>query len=811
MCGSRALACFVVYVLTAIVPSFGQSTGNELFEKTIRPTLVTKCYMCHSSQLKSPMSGLVVDTKAGLLKGGARGPEIIPGKPADSRLLQALRYTDPQLQMPPTGKLDDKVIADFEQWIAAGAPDPRQDPTGTAASPAPLKGMSIEEGRKWWAFQPVREIQAPKVRAPDWPGTKIDSFLLAKLEEKGLKPSQPADSRTLIRRAYIDLTGLKPTYEEVEDFASDSSPNAYSKMIDRLLASPRYGERWGRYWLDVARFGEDFGEPPFPYAWRYRDWVIEALNADVPYDRFVKLQLSADLMPGTPRSDLRALGYLGTGPSYHKDARLSRDVILGFATDDWDGEIDAVSRGLLGLTVSCARCHDHKFDPITTKDYYALAGVFASTSAAERPVFDVDPQTDARFMWVQDRLWELDLRVRYLTELPGTKPDESAKKVEKWLAEMEQLKAEMAALKDRYPQLGRHVAAYGTNLPKPRISKPNNLNQPREDPKEPFMDTVYDAALYVDGTDPDITMLIRKPGEAQDLPVFLHGNVNAPGEPAPRRFLSVLSKNPDEMFRKGSGRLELGERIFTDAAPLTARVIVNRVWGWHFGRPLVATPSDLGTQGDKPSNPELLDDLAARFIAHGWSLKWLHREIMLSAAYRQSSKPRPDAERADQTNSLLWRMSPRRLDIEAYRDSILEAAGTLDDTMYGPSLNLDAEGNSRRTVYGRVSRTNLNTLLRLYDFPDPIQTSSGRDLTITSLQQLFVMNSGFIQKQAAALAQAAEKELDQTARLRSLYRKVLGRDPDTAEIDLAMSYLNHATLAQYAQVLLSTNEEIFWP
>lgn len=306
-------------------------------------------------------------------------------------------------------------------------------------------------------------------------------------------------------------------------------------------------------------------------------------------------------------------------------------------------------------------------------------------------------------------------------------------------------------------------------------------------------------------------MLVRKPGEARDVPVFAHGNVNAPGELVPRRFLSVLLKNPDDMSQKGSGRLELGEKIFTDAAPLTGRVIVNRVWGWHFGRPLVATPSDFGTQGEKPSNRELLDDLAARFIMHGWSLKWLHREIMLSAAYRQSSRPRLDGERADQTNSLLWRMSPRRLDIEAYRDSILEAAGTLDETMYGPSLNLDADGNTRRTVYGRVSRTNLNTLLQLYDFPDPIQTSPGRDLTTTALQQLFVMNSGFIQRQAAALAQAAEKELDQAAKIRSLYRKVLARDPDSEEMDLAMSYLRQGTLAQYAQVLLSTNEEVFWP
>jgi hypothetical protein len=328
--------------------------------------------------------------------------------------------------------------------------------------------------------------------------------------------------------------------------------------------------------------------------------------------------------------------------------------------------------------------------------------------------------------------------------------------------------------------------------------------------EEPFVNAVYDAALYVDGKDPYLTDMDYRPGQARDLPVFLHGNVATPGEPSPRGFLSVLSQGPDNRFRNGSGRLELGEKIFSDAAPLAARVIVNRVWGWHFARPLVGTPSDFGAQGDKPSHPELLDDLAARFIAHGWSLKWLHREIMLSAAYQQSSKPRPDGEKADQANALLWRMNPRRLDIEAYRDSILKAAGTLNQTMYGPSTDLDAAGNTRRTVYAKVSRGHLNTILRLYDFPDAMQTSPGRDLTTTPLQQLVVLNSPFLQQQALALAGAVDKESDAVAMVRSLYRKVFARDPSPSEVDLALSYLAQATLAQYAQALLSTNEEIAW-
>jgi len=325
---------------------------------------------------------------------------------------------------------------------------------------------------------------------------------------------------------------------------------------------------------------------------------------------------------------------------------------------------------------------------------------------------------------------------------------------------------------------------------------------------DPFMNTVYDAAQYIDGADKQYTMIVYKAGEARDLPVMMHGNVTSPGEIAPRHFLSVLSKG-DTTFHEGSGRLELANDIFTDGAPLAARVIVNRVWGWHFGKPLVATTSDFGVQGEKPTNPDLLDDLAARFIAHGWSLKWLNREIVLSAAFRQASQPRADGEAADSANSLLWRMNPRRMDIEDYRDTLLRAAGELSDQMYGPAMDLDNLTNTKRTVYGKVSRTRINNLLRQYDFPDPMQTSSGRDLTTTSLQQLFLMNSPFIHNLAGTLAKSVEAEADTAAKVRLLYRKILSRDPTPKEVDLAVSYLNQGALDQYAQILLSTNEEIF--
>ncbi len=435
--------------------------GADFFEAKIRPVLTAKCFGCHSAALASPAAGLRLDTKAGLQK-------------VTSRIVQAIRYTDPNLQMPPTGKLPDAVIADFEQWIAMGAVDPRTDsPAGGAQ--APLKGMSIEDGRKWWAFQLVHEMPAPKVRDAAWPKTKIDSFVLAKLEEKGLTPSTPADARTLARRAYVDLVGYKPSYEEVEAFANDKSPDAYEKLLDRLLASPHYGERWGRHWMDVARYAEDnptseATNPGYPFAWRYRDWVIEAVNKDVSYDRFVKLQLAADLMKDAPRDDMRALGYLGTAPIYHKDRRLSAEVTAGFLTDDWDERIDAVSRGLMGMTVACARCHDHKFDAILTKDYYGLMGVFASTMRAERPMFDVDPKIETRYLWMQNRLFDLRYAADLLTNEASTVVD-SAPRVAKWKAEIEALKTEAEGWRERYPKLVESLEKYWT-FPPPRGPRP---------------------------------------------------------------------------------------------------------------------------------------------------------------------------------------------------------------------------------------------------------------------------------------------------------------------------------------------------
>lgn len=797
--------------------------GLALFEQHIRPLLIEHCFKCHSAQSEKPKGGLLLDSKQGIAKGGANGAIIVPGDPGKSRLIEAIKWTDPDLRMPPKKQLTSQQIQWLETWVKLGAPDPRESNAGTA-SKAKL-GMDLESGRKWWAFQPVKELTPPAVKDKVWVQRKIDPFILAQLERAGMKPSPPADKRTLIRRAYLDLTGLRPTFQEVEAFAKSDSPHAYAQLIDKLLASDQYGERWGRYWLDVVRFAEDnptseATNPPYPFAWRYRDWVIRALNDDMAYDRFVRLQLAADEILGTSRQDMVALGFLGIGPVYHKDARLSKEVITTLCTDDWDERIDTVSRAFLGLTVACARCHDHKFDPISMKDYYGLQGVFASVVQVPRPlVRDIDPEVEMRFMAAEQRLFYLSYAANLLRGEPGSKPKEARLKVGKFVAEMDRIKDEMSFLKDSHPemyaqldQLARRPQPYrdeATSRPKTQLAASPPARRAGAS-SAPFFQAVFDAATFVDATDGDFTMIDIKPGEARDMNVLPGGNVARPGEVVPRRFLSVLSKD-DAQFHVGSGRRELSDKIFSDGAPLAARVIVNRVWAWHFGKPLVPTQSDFGVQGEPPTHPELLDDLAARFIANGWSLKWLHKELMLSAAYRQASHPREDALQSDPTNRLIWRMNPRRLDVEALRDCIMQASGTLDMKVGGISMDLDQPDNNRRTVYARVSRGRSNNLFKLFDFPEATMHSPSRETTTTPLQQLFVMNSTFMQNQASALAKGVEK-LPEDQRVQAMYRKVFGREAEGPELKLALDYFAAGGQpVPFAQALLSTNEVFFWP
>jgi cytochrome c553 len=802
----RAAAPLAVAVLcVTVAPATARAAdGAEFFETKVRPVLAEHCYACHSAT--KTKGGLRLDTPDGIRTGGDSGPAV-RANDVDSRLLRAVAHAPGVAAMPPKGKLPDAAVADLRKWVMAGAPLP----AATA--------RRADADKQFWSFRPVAEQTAPAVSDPKWPARKADFFVLKALDGQKITPAPPADRRTLARRVYFDLIGLPPTPEQVESFAADPRPDAYERLVDELLASPRFGEKWARHWLDVARYAEDnsTGEstckpPRFPY--RYRDWVIGAMNADVPFDRFIRLQLAADLLPDTPPADYAALGFLGLSPVYHKEPRLSKEVIANIVADEWDERVDAVTRGFLGLTVACARCHDHKFDPITTADYYALAGVMANTQLAERPLTpDADAGQEA-LTTVRLELLDATLRLGTAKEMRGAagKRRREPTPLDKQIKELE---AREAALKEKEKGL----------------------------PGGAIANVVRDAGTRVNGDDPAWTVIEYTPGRYRDLPVFVRGNPERPGPVAPRRFLTALSRG--EPFRDGSGRRELADAIVTDAAGLAARVFVNRTWGWVFGRPLVTTPSNFGALGDRPTHPELLDDLAARFVARGWSVKWLVRELVLSSAYRQSSRmrnaefgvrnqsPEPFAAAAgvlafiphsefrnphlsDPDDRWLWRAHRKRLEPEQWRDAILQVSGQLDLTAGGPSDDLDRPRSVRRTVYGKVSRQRPSDLQRLFDVPDPKAHGEKREPTITPVQQLYFLNSPFVRQASAALAKAAAGGgKSDEAVARELFRRVLLRSPTSGELETALRLVaperdsDPPAWELLAQVLLASNEFLF--
>ncbi len=565
----------------------------------------------------------------------------------------------------------------------------------------------------------------------------------------------------------------------------------YERLIDRLLASPHYGERWARHWMDVARYAEDNAtseatNPPYPFAWRYRDWMIEALNAGMPYDRFIKLQIAADLMPNATRDDMRALGYVGAAPMYHHDLRLSGEVIGTFLTDDWDERIDAVSRGVLGcvggmraMPRSQVRSH-HAEGLLRTDGRVRLDGAGRAPDvrcrSQDRTAIHVAAAPVVRHGVLgepaRERGHDVYQRRRESGEVesrsgkPQRRGDHAARQISAARGEPGEVLESAAPWRRTAPCCcaaappaagAKPVRVRRLLPPIPRLPLFNRPRLPAAAARRvrPSRTSTPCSMRRSMSTRPirRYTFIIYKPGEPRDMPILKAGNVAMPGDIVPRGFPAVLAKG-ETTFKQGSGRLELADRIFTDTPGLAARVIVNRVWGWHFGRALVATPSDFGTQGDKPTHPQLLDDLAARFIEHGWSLKWLSKEIMLSAAYQQTSKPRADALKADEANALLWRQNPRRLDIEAYRDTLLRSAGMLDEEMGGVSGDLDSDTFFRRSIYGRISRARMPQLMQLYDFPEATQSAPGREVTITTLQQIFLMNSEFVQNLAAEAAKS---------------------------------------------------------
>lgn len=762
----------------------------EYFERKIRPLLSARCYECHSSQAETVHAGLRLDSASDLHRGGDAGAVLVPGEPLNSLLIESIQY-EGDIQMPPEGKLPQAEIDALVAWVERGAPFP---PSSKAAE-RPDGRIDFEAGREFWSFQPVTEQPLPKITNKSWPRRRIDSFVLAAMEREGLQPAPEADRLTLIRRLSFDLTGLPPTPDEVQEFIADDAPGAYERLVERLLQSPRYGEKWGRMWLDLARYTdmtaswlEQKGEP-----YLYRDWVVQAFNENVPYDEFVHRQLATDLMPETGPEDMPALGFLGLSPSYWKELLLPSEIIKVIVADEWEERVGALSQTFLGLTVACARCHDHKFDPISTEDYYALAGVIASCRLKGRPL-------------IEEELYQ---------------PVRLAK------AEVANLQAEIAKLKKMKAK---------ENEPDPQIKVAELTAKIKEiEASTPYYDAplasaVSNESLFVvrAGKLPEEGTKLEYRDGAQDLPVFIRGNPNRTGEVVPRRFLTVLSESP-QPFENGSGRLELAQAITTgNAAALAARVLVNRVWLAHFGQGLVSTPSNFGQQGDRPSHPELLDDLAARFIAGGWSIKDLHREIVLSATWRQSSGYDPQKAEIDPDNRWLSRMHRRRLDFEQWRDAMLSASGQLDLTIGGPSLPLEDPKNQRRTLYATIHRHEMSTTLQIHDFPDPNAHSPQRSMTTTALQGLFALNGPLLTTQSEALVKrlndefgAGERasqelaELDQ-AKINRAYWLLFSRAPSGHELQLGLDFLSQpagkahaAAWQQYAHVLLASNSFLF--
>ena len=740
----------------------------EFFEIKVRPLLDQHCSSCHANGKSK--GGLSLASRDAMLKGGdSAQPAVVPGSPDQSPLIVAVKYDD-AVKMPKKYKLKDEEIAVLVAWVKRSAPWP----AATGAASIRTGGDSISsEDRAFWSFRTIADPPAPVVNNPGWCKDPIDHFILSKLEKNGLHPVAPADKRALLRRATFDLIGLPPTPEEIDAFLADSSPDAFAKVVDRLLASPHYGERWARHWLDVARYGEDqahtFQARLYPGGYRYRDWVVQAFQDDMPYNQFVTEQIAGDLLKtGDPMSHLPALGFFALGPHYYMDAGEAKAAEAA----ELDDHVDVLGRGFLGLTVACARCHDHKFDPITTQDYYALAGVFKSSRYVEAPTAPAD--VVEKFNQGQDAVKKQEGRVKEFLAAETAKLGAAGQK-------SKQIESKLS------PEAKKALADLRSELERLKKSAP---------PKPPVIHTLAD-------------------GPGEDMKIYLHGNTKTEGAVAKRRFLRILSDGDPKPFTQGSGRLELAQDIVDPKNPLTARVIVNRVWQWHFGAGIVPTPSNFGKLGQPPTHPELLDHLATRFMAEGWSIKKLHREIMLSATYQLGGAVDATDLKADPANQLYWRMNRRRLDVESWRDALLFAAGNLDPAVGGPPTDLNAASNHRRTLYGAVSRHDLNGLLRLFDFPDPNLTAEKRPVTIVPLQQLFVLNSDFMTEQARGLVKQLAGEKDDAAKVRKAFLRLYGRPATEGEVQMALDFLNApegsepkprlSRWEQYAQVLLATN------
>jgi mono/diheme cytochrome c family protein len=903
------------------------SQKAEFFEAHIRPVLAENCHACHGP--KKQESGLRLDSRAAMLKGGDSGPAVVPGKPEESYLVEAIGYGG-GIQMPPSGKLDENKVQSMIDWIRRGAHWPEE-----ANTPAPTSSLTH------WAFRPVVRPSLPEIENDGWSQSPVDRFVLARLLDAGLSPAAPASRSALLRRVTFDLIGLPPTPEEVTAFMADDSTDAYARLVERLLASPQYGERWARHWLDVARYADNkgyvfFEEQKYPWAFAYRDYVVQAFNDDLPYDRFVKEQLAADQLDlGGEKRRLAAMGFLTVGNHYMNNVH---DIL--------DDRIDVVTRGLMGLTVTCARCHDHKFDPIPQADYYSLYGVFRSSlepmlppllddppNTEEYRKFDAEmnvrlaklnefvtakhtelvtssrsraaeyllaanaqrdqPPTDD-FMLIADpgdlnpsmivrwqALLDKTRRRRHpvwtpwhaLADLPADRFAADAPAVleklgaaagageainpllvkslaEKPLSTLNDVAQRYGELLNRIDQEWKKLIAAAAMQGQPMPSEltdpdAEQLRQvfygPNAPPDVPvisgwgFLTLLPDRAAQEEykkvlkevetwsttgpGAPPRAMVLVDADTPFQPR-IFQRGNPQRLGDSVPRQFLACLEAD-HKPFQRGSGRLELAEKIASPDNPLAARMIVNRIWMHHFGEGLVSTSGDFGLRGEPPSHPELLDWLAEEFVKRGWSIKELHRVILLSATYQQGTKSELETQSANSklpshsARRTLHLISRRRLEFEAMRDALLAVSGGLDPTIGGPAIDMFGGGFSpRRTIYGFIDRMDPPGLLTTFDFPNPAASSPQRQETLVSPQSLYLMNSDFVAECARRFATRPDvTALPRSERIERMYLIAFGRQPNEREALFAAEYLGGEPTAElwerFAQALLMTNEFAF--
>ncbi len=909
-------AALAVAAVVAVLPLPGScradepaAAATEFFEKRIRPVLVEKCYSCHSAQAKAnhKLRGrLQLDTRAGLRAGGESGPALVPGKPGESLLLQTLKHDGP-VKMPPKGKLPDAVIADFETWIKRGAADPRGDAASGNRQPA---GIDLQKGRNFWAYRRPVERTPPEVTSADWPVNGVDHFVRAALEAKGLRPAADAPREILIRRLYYDLTGLPPAPAEVDAFARDADVAAYEKLVDRLLASPQFGERWGRHWLDIARYGESVTLRGFVFkdAWRYRDYVLDSFNRDVPFDRFLKEQLAGDLLPAATPED-RARQLVATGYLMMGNTNLEEQDKKQLRMDVVDEQLDVITKGLLAQTVTCARCHDHKFDPIPTKDYYALAGILRNTRSMEHANVSKwletplpgPPEVESAVRKYEADSAALEAKIKAakaalspaeraakgvlaIKDVPGIVVDDArAMKVGEWkdstasgtyvgsgyTHDMDAGKGKKTiTFQPELPASGRYEVwlAYSpgpsrsADVPVTVFSADGEKVIHVDMKKNPTIEGRFislgqfkcekDGQSFVllsnEGTKGHVTAdavtfipadkvpaptagatrsgaatlaaleaelkklrasepkrpMAMAPAEERTIEecrVLIRGVVHNPGEVAPRGFLRVATVGPVPAIPKDqSGRVQLADWIASADNPLTARVYVNRAWQWVFGDGIVRTVDNFGSTGELPSNQELLDWLAAKFVRDGWSTKKLVRTLVLSRTYRQSSAAHAKTVSADPENRLFGRANRRRLEAECIRDTILTVSGRLSSEKGGPGFPAGLASDygfksatTCRSVYLPVFRNALPEIFEAFDFADPSTVSGRRNASTVAPQALFMMNNPFVLEQAkqAATRLLAEAYPDDSARLTRAYRLALGRPPTGGERAAAAKFL----------------------